>query len=533
MSADDGILFIRAEEVEIPDDSEHTSLTPAGVTRVEEDLPAAEDVGPGDDLKETRGATVETAPDPLVELKDGEKDDTKGEEAAAGTVEIAPDTVTQPIGPADEETEPPDRRVWAIGGMAVAGILGLVFVINMLTGPDETTQTTAVVTTVTVADTTLPAEASPFVPWTRVAEQDSLGGEGDQEMYDVTGSDDGWVAVGAETRDGTTRPAAWTSEDGTQWNRVSDDAIPSPGAGFSRMLAVAPWESGVLAVGTAPENESGIGQDAAVWRSDDGTTWTRVSAGSESLGGPYEQRVRNLTVWPSGLVAVGFEVVDSDQNGAIWTSSNGVDWERVADPDGVFGGEGTQRIHAVVPGGPGLVAIGESGPRDDLDLAIWVSANGVDWERVEDSGGVLGGPGHQVAYSASSNADGMLIAGGFEGFEGDYDGAVWTSSDGVTWSHVGRIAFEIPDDQVIHSVAQVGGGWVAAGWTFDGGDQNGAIWASEKGLTWVPVDAQAAGLAGPGNERIESVAASGVELMAVGIELSDTAEGAVWIGQPD
>jgi len=531
MSADDGILFIRAEEVEIPDDSEHTSLTPAGVTRVEEDLPAAEDVGPGDDLKETRGATVETAPDPLVELKDGEKDDTKGEEAAAGTVEIAPDTVTQPIGPADEETEPPDRRVWAIGGMAVAGILGLVFVINMLTGPDETTQTTAVVTTVTVADTTLPAEASPFVPWTRVAVQDSLESEGALAMHDVLKVDDGWVAVGTERIDDVGRAAAWTSDDGVDWDRLGQEAFPTETSGDTEMRSVVQLGDQLVAAGVT----FGDDRDAVVWTSVDGTEWRRVS--SESFGGEGNQAIRGLTMWESGVVAVGWDHTAEASNGAIWISPNGLDWVRASDPHDALAGEGDQRVHDAAAGGPGLVAVGDTRlitEEGTWDAEIWVSADGDVWERVDNTQAGLAGEGDQLANVVRAGSDVVLVAGFDSGDE--RDAAVWTSSDGETWSQVDqRDVLGGPHRQEIHGLTRVGTGWVAAGWTYsDPDDRDAAIWASEDANTWIFIDDPEALTGGSGSQQVEAVTAGGATIIAVGIDTGGgTQDIAVWIGQPD
>jgi hypothetical protein len=530
MSADDGILFIRAEEVEIPDDSKHTSLTPAGVKRVEEDLPAAEDVEPGGDLKETRGATVETAPGRLVELKDGGTDDTKGEEAAAATVEIAPDTETQPIGPEDEKAEPPDKRVWAIGGMAVAGILGLVIVINVLTDNDppiETTQTTAVVTTVTVADTTVPAEASPFLPWTRVAEQDSLGGDGGQIMHDVLKVDDGWVAVGSETTSEGKHAAAWTSEDGLEWDRIGPEGFPTETSDGPEMRSVVQLSDQLVAAGVT----SGDDTDAVVWTSVDGTEWRRVSSGS--FGGEGNQAIRSLTVWEFGVVAVGWDN-RGDSEGAVWTSADGIDWVRASDPDGALGGDGDQLMHDVAPGGPGLVAVGET-QHPERDAEIWVSSDGDVWDRVDNTQAGLAEEGHQLANVIRAGPDILVVAGYDSGGGTGTDAAVWTSPDGETWQQVGdREELGGVNDQQIHGLTRVGNGWVAAGWTHPNpNDKDPAIWASEDADSWLRITDPDA-LARSGTQQVEAVAAAGSTIVAVGIDGEvETRDVAVWIGQPD
>ncbi len=65
--------------------------------------------------------------------------------------------------------------------------------------------------------------------------------------------------------------------------------------------------------------------------------------------------------WEGGFVAVGGDGGDSGRDAAVWFSTDGLEWSRVVDPDGL-GAEGWQTMNAVVAGGPGLVAVGTSAP---------------------------------------------------------------------------------------------------------------------------------------------------------------------------
>ena len=47
-------------------------------------------------------------------------------------------------------------------------------------------------------------------------------------------------------------------------------------------------------------------------------------------------------------------------------------WSRVPHDEKVFGGEGSQTMASVTAGGPGLVAVGWAGSRND-DAAVWVT----------------------------------------------------------------------------------------------------------------------------------------------------------------
>ena len=58
--------------------------------------------------------------------------------------------------------------------------------------------------------------------------------------------------------------------------------------------------------------------------------------------------------------AVGGDYVP-DQEAAVWTSPDGITWSRVPHDETVFGGDGIQHMTSVTVGGPGLVAVGADG----------------------------------------------------------------------------------------------------------------------------------------------------------------------------
>lgn len=529
MSANDGTLFVRSEEVEIPDDTEHTSLTPAVVTgATEADLEdpgtAPDEVGKADPLASPEGA-LRGAPE--TEEEPGEP-----QEERAATVEKTEEIAPSPVLPPEEETEPPGRRTWALAGVALMAIVGLVVLANVLGGDDpgtETTQVSIVETTGTGADTTVPPEASPFVDWARVTDQPSLGGEGDQIMHDILGVEEGWVAVGTETTGDGSRAAAWISEDGNRWDRISDDGFSPQTAGTTEMRSVVQLGDQLVAAGVT----SGEADDAVVWISADGNDWAPVA--SESFGGPGDQAIRGLAIWGSGVVAVGWDNSGGENNGAIWTSSNGRDWVRASDPHNALAGDGSQRVHDVVAAGPGLVAVGDTN-LDGWDAEIWVSTDGEIWDRVDNNQAGLSGAGDQLANVVRAGEQGLVAAGFDSGGGTGRDAAVWISSDGMTWTQVGdREVFGGPNNQEIHALDAVGSGWVAAGWTFlEAEDRDAAIWGSEDGTTWSRIDDGEAGLGGTGSQQVESVTAAGATIIAVGAgDTQGTQQAVVWVGQPE
>ena len=146
-------------------------------------------------------------------------------------------------------------------------------------------------------------------------------------------------------------------------------------------MGLAAGESGLVAVGTDGVSFPNPESSAAVWTSQDGVSWIRVQG--RALRGQGEQAINGVAFGETGFVAAGWEFTGDpsaltfNRDAAVWTSPDGESWERVADPEGVFGGpshevvvddrgRGSERF--VVPsfqgmwdvaaGGPGFVAVG-------------------------------------------------------------------------------------------------------------------------------------------------------------------------------
>lgn len=133
-------------------------------------------------------------------------------------------------------------------------------------------------------------------------------------------------------------------------------------------------------------------------------------------------------------------------------------------------------MFSVTVGGPGLVAVGSDGSGDDFDAAVWTSVDGVTWSRVPPDESVFGRAGIQMMVSVTAGGPG-LVAVGSDG-SGDEDAAVWTSVDGLTWSRV-------PDDesvlggvrsQMMLSVIDREQGLVGVGRDDVDGDRDAAVW---------------------------------------------------------
>ncbi len=307
--------------------------------------------------------------------------------------------------------------------------------------------------------------------WNRAA--GNLDGLGIQSMESATTFGEEVVGVGAEKVAGDSDAAVWTSSDaGATWQRVNaiDGGLHEQGNQLMHGVVAASgklWAFGHIANG--PNN-----LDAAVWLSSDGRFWQRLS--SDSFGTQGHEEMLGGTAFRDGLVAVGYSLSQSSgKDAATWLESGGT-WTRV-----VLSRAGDQQMNAVVAGGPGLVAVGsdDSGGADDAE--VWTSTDGLDWAPAPPDESIFGGPGDQ-RMQALAVIGSSLVAGGLSFTpQGDMNGAVWFSSDGVDWKRqppgsAAVSAFEGLGQQRINSLAVSGDRLVAAGTETRSQDDQGAVW---------------------------------------------------------
>ena len=144
---------------------------------------------------------------------------------------------------------------------------------------------------------------------------------------------------------------------GEDWSRVAHSE-PVFGGSVPQLSAngIASGDSVLVAVGSGGDDSDA---DGAVWLSQDGLDWERVR--TATMGGRRSQFLNAVAAAPSGFVAVGVEFNESvsdagfEINAAVWTSPDGRVWSRVANEDAVFGADddNLQFMNDVVAGGPG------------------------------------------------------------------------------------------------------------------------------------------------------------------------------------
>jgi hypothetical protein len=286
-----------------------------------------------------------------------------------------------------------------------------------------------------VPPTTVPAAIVapiPDISWRRV----EVGGDfsrtgsrfllenGEYGAITVVGSD--LFIVGTVTDagggDADNRNAVWRSRDGGEtWEEIDAGGMAEEATLAALAPSAAPDGTFVVAGSDA--------DDAFVWATTDFEVWSKSE--SPDLGGRDFQGIYGIVHIDDRFVAVGEDGMDA----AVWVSPDGLEWSQVLDEDFSAELIGEAMIEDIAPGRPGLVAVGSadasgsagaaSAQGDHQGGAIWVSSDGLEWDMlpfVDDPSGF------GLASVSSDPENGRLIAFGGDWWVSD-DGFVWAWFD--------------------------------------------------------------------------------------------------------
>jgi len=318
----------------------------------------------------------------------------------------------------------PRRSTRIAAGAGVAAVIAVLAVFAVLRSEGETAASTSTTST-TGSTTSLPMES-----WQR-----ANGSPSNDRLQAVTATESRLVAVG-HTYGDDIDPSVWLSDDGVNWTPVARNQIIPGGLGDQAMYSVVSWRGGLVAVGT---NED----DAAVWTSPDGRQWSPAPGGVQVLGEEGKQAMSSVTFGDQGFVAVGFDSAEGDEDAAVWTSVDGFTWSRVAHDEDAFGGGGDQVMNAVAFGNGLFVAVGQASMGDEPGAAVWVSSDGLAWSRIVGTGTVFGDGVTPTEMNAVVVGDSGFVAVGRAEKPPGQGPAMWTSPDGLEWSRV-------PDDKLYY-----------------------------------------------------------------------------------
>jgi hypothetical protein len=457
------------------------------------------------------------------------KEETSGQ-ATRERARAAPVAPMRPS-PREEERRRRLRKQMAGGAAILAGVTaGVVLLVLSLTGGEQAQE----------ANTPSPQDTTATVPmpprqgkldWRRAGGSE-FGGPGDQvitSIVDTRRAEPTYIAGGYDASSGSLDGAIWTTTDGRAWQRISADS-DFERADDQRVNSVTPFGKALVAGGT--DGSSGD-LDAALWRSSDGDRWDRV-AGLEVPG--TGESINRLTSTSIGLVASGWQDVGGKdgQDGAVWIFPETL--QPVSPVSGAyFGGRGDQRISRVVPleteQGTRLVALGFA----DGDAGVWISDDeGKAWDPVDDA--ALGGDGTQEILDATPFESGVLAVG-TEVVDGEQRGVAWLSEDGSSWRRAsdpnGVLAAPWPVS--LNRVLDLGRKLKSKGFPafIVGGSAGGkaAVWTSKDGDEWAREADSRGGLGRPG--EINSFRAGRRSVIAVGsVGSENDADAVVLIGSP-
>ena len=211
--------------------------------------------------------------------------------------------------------------------------------------------------------------------------------------------------------------------------------------------------------------------------------WRQVPSAFGKNLVPGLDRIDGLIAGGPGLVGWGRTQWNGrnqfNDMGAVHLSPNGVDWVVVPLAAGV-GANDASEFHLVAAGPAGIIVLGNVCCTDEERPALWRSADGRMWNRLSYPDTI--GPAELTRLIAT--ADRYVLAGRLNG-----DTAIWTSSDGATWTAVqGREAGFGPGQ--IADVARTPTGLVAAGHLDINGTYDAAVWTSPDGAGWTRVAAK-------------------------------------------
>ena len=320
-----------------------------------------------------------------------------------------------------------------------------------------------------------------------------------QTVDRVVASGNTIVTMGSQTSDGVVRQQFFASTDGgATWRLAAAHAAgggPAPLGHVATRLAGGP--SGWVAVG--PQ---------AIWISPDGLNWTLAATHGISPQLPGDQFLV-LTNTAQGFLAAGeAAAAGGGTQAVIWTSRDGLTWQRkTAAQLGLTAPGGTAQgiVYAAVHGRDTLISGGVVGGGNVS--AAWLSTDGGStWTAVTipaDHGAAasLGGLG--------SDGSGLVAVRPGQGANGGADGVAFFSPNGQDWQYAGTV--DAAGGWSPHVVKGITNGFVVTGTTTAG--QIVAYTSTGTGGTWLPTGS----LGDTGAESVPSATVgAGGAVIAVG-----------------
>jgi hypothetical protein len=292
----------------------------------------------------------------------------------------------------------------------------------------------------------------------------------------------------------------------------------------------------------------------AVWRRASGGSWALVTSLSQVSAIPGLEALTGVTHGSSGWLAVGAP------GPVVMTSADGTTWRSATGPGSITADLAGVSAVAAAAGPHGYVIVGKLvAPGGSCVADVWWTPNLTFWTRAHD---VNDATGSSQVLAVAADSRGFVSAGSHNGKP-----AVWTTTDGTTWTTIvlpvpagassavlqqiaisgNRVAalgqaytpagtvpiaelsvnggsswqqvpFSSPGpDTTFTALTATSGGFTAAGQFGEPGQQQVAAWTSANGTSWTP--APIGGLTGSqmgGSYQLSALAPSGNAVTGIG-----------------
>jgi hypothetical protein len=333
-----------------------------------------------------------------------------------------------------------------------------------------------------------------------------------EEIYASAASGGHFVVVGDNFN---ADAVIWESGNGRDWTTAELPSLP----GYIELKDVAAMGNGFVAVGTQYDSGEPTGFVAT---SDDGRTW-QINAASRVDGWQYEK----VGVVDSTIV-VSAEDFNFTRTEFLVSTDGGATWGPLGDPNDVA----KNGLLDLVTTDTQFWAFGPESSAKQAQVEIWTSTDGQTWT----TAGTLpnsAGAGSTLELIATQGPRGWVVLAHANEHNKPVDFG-WWSADGTSWQSAQNPPFAFDDVFADASGFVVVGKWLPqpAGCALDPADYQGASWTSTDGLLWtrMPDD-------GWKSQWIEQLRRFNRTLIGIGIDYTgsnDQGVGAIWTAKlPD
>ncbi len=224
-----------------------------------------------------------------------------------------------------------------------------------------------------------------------------------------------------------------------------------------------------------------------------------VSLAGIAGGAIPELAVNGLAVADGQQIAVG----SADGYPAVWRKASGGSWALATSLSQVSGIAGLQALTGVTHGPSGWLAVGAPGP------VVMTSADGATWQSATGPGSITADLAGVGAVAAAAGPHGYVIVGKLVASGGNCVADVWWSPDLTVWTRAHDVNDATGSSQVL-AVAAGANGFVSVG------SHNGqpAVWTTTDGTTWTTIVLPAP--PGASSAVLQQIAISGNRVAALG-----------------